>query len=494
MAIKKQSRQLIPLKQKQHYSLKSNVTQLESPASSNKIDLMTLTKRSAKIDSLTKSSGISVHTFRAEQDKKLRADVESVLSCQKLIKSQTNQCLDSSRILVVLAAGSGAEKYLSHTIPKIIAQIAEVGARADILIGLNHGFECPHIIDSFNQISNVETIDLYTEEKVSNQLPAKLYAHANAQGEPYFIQSHPSLALKHRIFVIHQKISPYSAGKIRILGDIYGSLLINSIAQGWHLPALLITIDAESQFLLDQPGLSPNLDSNGLQPILEQLNHHPEIDILGATPRHTVYQPVERDGSQIFLPDFSQDVPPIPWFLNIVHGYYPGYQLKPGGGTVGRSDVIISLLTVISERYPGARLEDIQLTILAEHAGFKHELCMDVIQTNRVPDQYETVPDNRSKLAWLEQMARWMSGIEALKINYGQHNIEAIVADTFPWAILLNPRLFVQSLRNKQPLNLITLFKVARLLIGSFLNLYLLKAKAAGHPDTLQGYEAKATW
>ncbi len=453
---------------------------------------MTLTKRSAKTDSLIKSTGISVHTFRAEQDKKLRADVESVLSCQKWIKSQTNQCLDLNRVLVVLAAGSGAEKYLSHTIPKIIAQIAEAGAKADVVIGLNHGFDCPQVIAGFNQISDVEIIDLYTEAKVSNQLPAKVYADASAQGEPYYLQSNPSL--KHRICVIHQKMSPYSAGKIRMLGDIYGSLFINSIAQGWHLPALLVTIDAESQFLLDQPGLSPNLDSNGLQPILEQLNHDPDLDILGATPRHTVYHPFEQDGLQIFLPDFSQDVPPIPWFLNIVHGYYPGYQLKPGGGTVGKSDVIISLLTVISEQYPGARLEDIQLTILAEHAGFTHELCMDVIQTNRVPDRYETVPGDRSKLAWLEQMDRWMSGIEALKINYGQHNIESIVADTFPWAILLNPRLFVQSLRNKQPLNLITLFKVARLLMSSFLNLYLLKTKAASHPDILQGYEAKATW
>jgi hypothetical protein len=294
--------------------------------------------------------------------------------------------------------------------------------------------------------------------------------------------------------MIHQKISLYSAGKIRILGDIYGSLFINSIAQGWHPSSLLITIDAESQFLLDQPGSFPNLDSNGLKPIIERFNHHPELDILGATPRHTVYRQSVQDELKIFLPDFSQDVPPIPWFLNVVHGYYPGYQLKPAGGTVGKTDVMISLLTVIAEQYPGARLDDIHLTILAEHAGFKHELCMDVVQTNRVPSMTEMTPGDASKLAWVEQMDRWMSGIEALKLNYGRHNIETIVSDTFPWSIVINPRFFLQSLSQKQKLNIMTVFKLLKTLFASSFNLFLLKRRALNNADVLQGSEAKAAW
>jgi hypothetical protein len=455
---------------------------------------MPLTQPLVKLDALAQSAKISNHSSRAEQNRTLYADLESILAYRQWINFQTHQHFDQSRILAVLAAGRGAENYLSHTIPKIIDQISEIGIGADLLLGLNHGFECPEIIDQLNLIPNLEIIHLYTEEKLSNQIPAEIFDHFYCKGKPYCISSDRLQSSKHRIFIIHQRMGPYSAGKIRILGDIYGSLLINSIAQGWIPPALLITIDAESQFLVDRRGSFPNLDSNGLIPIIEQLKNNPDTDILGATPRHVVYRQSVQNRTKIFLPDFSQEVPPIPWFLNIVHGYYPGYQLKPGGGTVGKTDIMISLLTMIAERYPGTRLEDIQLTILAEHAGFKHELCMDVIQTNRVPSMTDMTPGDASKLAWVEQMYRWMSGIEALKLNYGRHNIESIVSDTFPWSIVINPRFFLRSLSQKQKLNIMTVFKLLKTLFASSFNLFLLKRRALNNADVLQGSEAKAAW
>jgi hypothetical protein len=211
-------------------------------------------------------------------------DVKGVLACREWINARTHGMRDRTSVLGVVAAGKGAESYLPHTIPKIIRQASETGKGTDIVIGLNNGFECPPLLQRLASLPNAQVVRLYTEEKRTSTLPARVFADCRCEGEPYRL-GHADLArATHRIFVVHQRAGPYAPGKIRILGDIYGSLLVESIGHGWVPPELLIAFDAESQFFAAQEGAIPDPESNGLRLMVNKLQTSPEIDLLVQAP------------------------------------------------------------------------------------------------------------------------------------------------------------------------------------------------------------------
>ncbi|RAM49590.1 MAG: hypothetical protein C6Y22_21410 [Hapalosiphonaceae cyanobacterium JJU2] len=432
-------------------------------------------------------------SLNEKQNRRLRSDVESVLSYREWIKTITNNNFDITRILGVVAVTKGAEYYLPYTIPKIIKQISEIGMMADIFIGLNNGFECQSVIERFSLIPNVQVIHLYTKEKIANNIPAKIFDNASCEGEPYNLSNLDSKYSQHRIFVVHQKEGEFAAGKIRVLGDIY-SLLLRSIENGWIPPATLLTFDAESMFLVEENFSLIDPESNGLMLLISELQKHPELAILGTRDKFTVYQKEILDGTEVLLPNFSEEVPPIQWFLNIVHGRYSGYQWLPGGGTVGRTDVLISMFVVISLRYPGTRIEDTQLTVIANYAGLLNKIFKNVIYTNRTPSLTDMTIGETPKKAWLEQVSRWNAGFHGLKLCYGKHNLQLIMTDSFPWAIFPAPIEFLKNLMGRDKVNFYTVFQKIKVLAIAFSTSRNIKKKSLENPDILQGSKTKASW
>ncbi|MBD6617870.1 hypothetical protein FNW02_19065 [Komarekiella sp. 'clone 1'] len=453
---------------------------------------MLLTKLSAKYD-LSNILGHEILTLRKQQDKTLEIDVKNVLSYRAWIQAKTNNIFDSTRVLGIVAATKGAENYLPYTIPKIIQQISEMGMMADIVIGLNNGFQCPSVINRFMR-PDVQVIHLYTGEKTANNTPAKIFDNLMCEGKPYCLTNINFQQAKHRIFVVHQQEGQYSAGKIRVLGDVYGSLLMNSIDNGWIPPAILVTFDAESQFLIEQKYSFIEPDSNGLKLILNQLITHPEIDILGVRHKFLVYRKDIVNKTEVLVPNFNEDLPPIQWFLDIVHGRFSSFMTKPGGGTFGKSDTIISLLTVIAESYPGSRCEDSHLTILAEYAGFIGDIFVDVVATNRSPHITDMTTGKPPKKAWIEQVYRWSTSVQALKLLYGEHNIKRIVDDSLPWWLALTKQIEIFKLIRGKENNLFTVIKKLKFSIIAFLTSRQIKKSSRQNPDVLKGSRAKACW
>ncbi|QKQ74156.1 hypothetical protein [Nostoc sp. TCL240-02] len=433
-------------------------------------------------------------TLREKQNRALEEDVKSVMYYRTWIQTQTNHTFENTRILGIVAATKGAENYLPHTIPKIIQQISEIGMMADIVIGLNNGFECPTVIHHLSLLSNIQIIHLYTKEKVANNIAAPVFDNLNYKGKPYCLTNIDPQQCRHRIFVLHQKQGQHSAGKIRVLGDIYGSLLLNSIQNGWIPPAILVTFDAESQFLETLNSSIIDIESNGLKIIVNYLQKHHKIDILGTRNKFAVYQKAILNGIEVLLPNFSEQVPPIQWFIDIVHGRFSGFQCKWGGGTFGRTDVIFSLLVVISRNYPGIRVEDTQLTILAKYAGFIGDIFLDVISTNRTPSMTDMTMENPPKKAWIGQIYRWLVCTYPLKLLYGKHNIGMLVNDGFPWFTFTNPIAFLKLVMGNEKINIFTVIKKIKLLMIACLTFQKLQKDSRKNPDILQGSEAKAFW
>ena len=432
-------------------------------------------------------------SVRETQNRALMEDVKSVLAHREWINATTHGTIDRTRVLGIVAAGKGAENYLPYTIPKIIRQISEMGKGADLIIGLNNGFECPPL-QRLTVLPNVHVIHLYTEEKWTSTTPARSFADYQCEGGPYHLTNTDLARATHRIFVVHQRAGPHSPGKIRVLGDIYGSLVVESIQNGWIPPGILVTFDAESQFFGLQEGGIPEWESNGLMLLVSKLQASPEIDLLGARSRYAVYRKELIDGIEVHLPDFREEPPPLQRFLYAVHGRYRGYQWKPGGGTVGRTDVMISLLVVIASRYPGIRNEDVHLSILAQHAGFRGDIVTDAVSTNRVPIITDLTADEPPQPVWVQQMSRWMASVHALELHYGRHNVGAIVCTGFPWMISKDLMGFRRRFQGMEKTSLLTMRRTIGALWMAFAAFQKIKRKVSERPDLLRGPQANASW
>lgn len=432
--------------------------------------------------------------IRRKQIEVLKEDVTDVLSYQGWISSKTNKMFDTTRILGILAIRKGAEDYIPYTIPKVIEQISETGTKADIIIGLNNGFECPAIVNGLASIPKVRSIHLYTGEKRGTAAPSTIFANERLDGRPYCIEKIDSKQPHNRLFFVHQREGIHAAGKIRVLIDIY-QLLLDSTANGWLPPAFTLTLDAESFFLKDKEYGNPDLGSNGLKLLIERLTDSPEIDILGAKNRFAVYGKQTTIGAnKCLIPDFNRLVPPIQSFLNLVHGRYSGFSWKPGGGTIGKTDVMISLLITIAKRYPGSKIEDAHATILAQHAGFRGDVFTDVVCINRCPDITDVTGDNPPKLAWIKQMSRWISASHALEKNYGRDNIRLVAGYRPFWMAIIVLVEFLKGLKRTGKPNLYIVITRLRQLLSALRALRKIKRDVLNNPDLLSGYEVKGFW
>ena len=356
----------------------------------------------------------------------LRNDVNNVLNQREWINRKSNSAWDATRILGVVASKEGAENYLPYTIPKIIKQINDLGFNADIIIGFNNGFVCPSVMECIS-LSGAELTPLYSEAKTCATIPSLVFVNPELTGASYRIGNVDTEKQPfNRVFCIHQKKGKFEAGKIRILLDIY-QLLLDSLDVGWIAPKYTVLFDSESVFLINKEKI--DVDSNGLKTLINKISQNSSTCILGAAIRNAVYneQNVMVLGKKykLLMPDFDILVPPIQMFLNLLHGQCHRYSWIPGGGTVGNTDIIISLLIVIAKTYPYTKGDDILTSILAHHAKFHPKMITDVIITNRCAGITEMDMElcNGEKINAGEQSGRWISARHELEMIYGKKNI-----------------------------------------------------------------------
>jgi hypothetical protein len=345
------------------------------------------------------------------------------------------------------------------------------------------------------KLPDCRIIHLYTEQKSSNTNAANVYDNRELAGNPYRLSNIAKEKERHRIFVVHQPQGLYSAGKIRILGDIYFSVILASIESGWIPPEIQLSFDAESLFLSTGDNFEPQLKSNGLKTLIREIQTRSKLDILGTTARYSIYQKTSLEGLPILVPDFDERISDIPWFLNLVHGQFPGYLWHPGGGTIGKTQIMVSLLATIAEKYPGARVEDVQISILAKYAGFISEISSQVISTNRVFTSTELTQTEQAQPIWSEQVCRWISSCYALELYYGKHNIKKIFNTGFPWIKWKDKvKFWKRAIECEKITAFPMLARTIKRLATAYLSSLEIKKKVLAEPDILIGSEVKASW
>jgi hypothetical protein len=354
----------------------------------------------ADVQASRKSARVKADNSSREKIERLREDGELVAETRSRLATQlaANGGADASRLLGVVSAAGDANVHLENSITRLLDQTAETGRRADILLGLNNGFIADENLAVIGRRPDIEIMHVYTDKRVDPAVPS---AVKTVDGQGFYI-GHPSDPTKHRIIVIHQAASPMAAGKIRMLGDIYG-LVNKSIINSWNPPLYTLVFDAETQLLRGRRGRIPDLNSNGLAPLLSALENDLSLDLVGSRNYFAWYN----NG----VPDYDVPIGPIHKFMEIAHGS-EGYRWLPGGGTVGKTVTLTAILQTIAERQPGSTFDDTVTTVIAKSIGYKFSIITDVVSTNNSPPRSDK---SRSRA----QMIRWTAGFMGMMEMYG---------------------------------------------------------------------------
>ncbi len=426
------------------------------------------------------------------QAQRLYADVAKVRARLGQLREWSGGHVDTGRILGLVSAADGAQALLPYTIPNLLRQVAAAGKYADILLGLNNGFTCDPLLDYLRTLPDVEVLRLYTRRAAD---PAPLFSASPAlTAAPVLLTQLPAPAARHRVIVVDPQAHGDSAWKMRMLGEMVLGLLLPSLRAGWRPPQYTLLFDAESLFIAhsddrsiqrelqqvrllqqkipDDPARIINIivqaqaraapaaaaapapldwRGPGLELLIATLDQRPELALLGAITRFCVYDtPGQVAQLPVLLPNLAAPCSPMHEIYQYTCGLFDGCACMPGGGTLGRTLEALALLAMIATCYPATICEDSMLTVLAQHAELKMDLCADVYLTNRCPPVTELTQAAEPRPAWQQQFVRWYAGFDAVEALYGRHNAARVLGldpDLFFSACLA---LFVKRLKHTQ--------------------------------------------
>jgi len=408
----------------------------------------------------------------------LRADIEELVALRKSVREGAG-ALDDSRIMALITASSEPAALLVNSLSSLILQARHCRTELDIVLALNNGYECPGVIDCLRVEYDAEILHLTTSPRHSAHNPAIIHREGATGKEQAFTLA--SSRNEIRLIVVHQRQGVHEAGKLRVLADVVCSLLLGSASRGWIPPELVLLLDAESHILCCDDASRPILGSNGLCEVLGYFRNNKGVDLVGTRVWFCQYASTNSD-RQVDSPDLNAAIPAIYKLINAQHGN-PGARWLPGGGTCGRFESIVSLLSLIGRKYPGSRVEDCHTTVLAANAPLRYEILERVCSTNRCLSPFALDSGDGQPL-YLRQLTRWMKGIRALELLYGVQVVSALLPTTRdPEVFRLNPHrklLYSAEARSEIGRARWEMAKAAR--------------AALKEPDVLVGEESIASW
>jgi hypothetical protein len=351
---------------------------------------------------------------------------------------------DPRRVLAVVTAAPTSERYLACTLSLLLRQAEVAGLHADVVLGLNNGYRCDDVVAEVAARTGVPVTTVTPTPRPSPRHAGTFSAPRRA------VEGAPD---GHRLIVVAQPASPWSAAKTRILHDIVSGLLLPGMAEGWTAPRWTLLLDAESMFAVrDDPtaaaeiasarallaagvpvpvafralladGVVPGADgfdarSAALARLLEVADRD-ALDLVGAATRFSTFRPRGSLGDvPVWLPALQAPIAPPYQVYAVGCGLLAGCGCLSGAGTLARTDVLVAYLATVLDRHADVYGEDAIMTVLAGAAGHPFRLERSVQVTNRCPAWDETDDDGRP--SWLRQFTLWYSGFAAVEARYGR--------------------------------------------------------------------------
>ncbi|MBN1157473.1 hypothetical protein JXA85_07665 [Candidatus Woesearchaeota archaeon] len=384
----------------------------------------------------------------------VNSELEQILngSEKDIFDLQKNPVEKNRLAAVVVVRPEDQAEFLPHSLKALVEQMNVAGVYGDIYIIINRGGEraAEYLRQNGADIKKGLGVSdaIYAEVRRegagdNRKMPGKIYLDPNE-----VVDNKKDI----RLFFINQEDSAVNSGKIAGLRDIY-QYLFEVSTQYHYRPEFIFAMDAETTLY---PYVSGNktidLESKeGLAKLIESTNGGKRL--VGAKIELVPF----KDGR----PDWNAPVSPMSRFISALHGETApcGYQTMvkyftrrrlptvndipigflAGGATLGDYCVVTGITRDISQKYPGLRVEDMLLSIVARALGVELYVDTAVIHANRCPPHSDSDLSRSSLTSILsdrkkiingekaeniftngeEQTARWLCGNEGLRRIFG---------------------------------------------------------------------------
>ncbi|MBM3231671.1 hypothetical protein FJZ28_05130 [Candidatus Peregrinibacteria bacterium] len=299
---------------------------------------------------------------------------------------------DPNRIMVTASVCEKGDSKMRETLPRILRQAEGFGLRCDVLMGINCGMQLPHTEREIEKLGAELQSGFTAENAVDDTGHHRVFEDIFSPRQ-LLIDDVRNDA--HRVFCLRQYPHPNARGKNRML-KVVNDFAMESILSGrWtHVPAHTLEIDDDSRFY---DGLST--DVNGLKMLFGEMEKS-AVSAIGARWRTVCYSEEDFDDGPVSGPDFTIPVDDSYKYLDTSQTEW--MRFMPGGGTLGKTDILTACRWPIGHRYPASRSDDVQRTIYVAHSG----------EPWKIADYSFVLNESRNSD---EQLLRWLRGTFGLR-------------------------------------------------------------------------------
>lgn len=351
--------------------------------------------------------------FRTRTDRLVR-DIARVAAAVEALRPARGS--ESDRLLAVLCARADALPLLRATLPNLIESVTAVGCVLELVLGLDVGF-------SAASEEELERICSPAELRLATLGEAPLQPAATIEPLPC-----------HRVWALRNPGPGSRAGKIRLLSLILSRFLAPRVARGWVPPSRTLVLDAESHLFDETLGDTREGRAAALRELIEATRGRDPVDLVGTRMRSCVFAARHGGAGSELVPRLGAPVPALYHGISLLHGWFPGLLWLPGGGTLGKTDLLLGLLTQVCTAYPACRVEDVHVSVLARNMRVRTGFAPHAVSTNRLPISTEPYGAPRDA-----QLLRWLQGVAGLERLYGRAAIQPVAGG--------GARLLVRGLR-----------------------------------------------
>lgn len=331
----------------------------------------------------------------------MQPEFKNMLDIAKTKQLELQEIPAEPQSMAVVVSVLNGEQVLPTTIVELAQQMKESGYKGTIYVGLNT--EGGNTKNIYNQKSPEELREQLRVDSIHIGKATRNPLDPENRTVPSVISldnfnPHDGINL---VF-IEQQNHPANVGKSAMLRDIHNYLYTQAINTNTRAE-LLLAIDAETRFRKFTKFARSIIRNspNGL------------VDMIAASEKgkrlvgvQNYLTPYTENGN----PDYDRRPGSIQWTLNLIHGRFRGSSWLPGGGTLGGFADMVALNTAQTEVFPGIRVEDALLSVMAYVLQIPRTILTNVVHTNQSSEAETAVGRQRS----YGQMYRWLAGQEGV--------------------------------------------------------------------------------
>jgi hypothetical protein len=283
---------------------------------------------------------------------------------------------DPNGVLAMVSAGKDGENFLFETVINLRAQCHDADMPLRLVVGMNDGHQDSRFIAGLKR----EGLSWHEWENIPGGSPSLLNQQKTADS--------------FQVDIVYQLKGERRTGKVGMIRDMIGFVKDRAVNNWQFIPSQTLMMDVESRFTPSAADLVSERDRDAGQLMVAGL-------------KNGVFSSQANKEGEYINPQV-----PISLFHELCNGSHPYRGYLTGGGYIGSTSRVLSMMETVIDIFPGGKSEDGAMAALAAMLNVPVQVSSKIKVDNRVVPLWE-------KELWRQQAARWVVGTRSVREAIG---------------------------------------------------------------------------